>query len=164
MAYSVFCTSPLGDIRIAFTDHALTGLWFVGQKTDPGADGFERCEPGHPVASAVQHCLDGYFAGMQPAFAYPLVPSGTAYQKQIWQLLQKIPYGRTVTYGQLAKAYEAAAGVSTSPRAVGGAVSRNPISILIPCHRVLGASGTLTGYAGGLERKMALLRLECAIL
>ncbi len=148
-------SSPLGRILLAADDIGLTGLWFSGQKYFPAAlEG--ACETRDlPVFDAARRWLDLYFSGKQPDFTVPLHPIGTDFQLRVWTLLRDIPYGQTVTYGNLA----ARLGLA-SAQAVGGAVGRNPISILIPCHRVVGANGSLTGYAGGLEKKQALLRLE----
>ena len=110
----------------------------------------------------VRAWLDRYFRGEDPGPAPPLAPAGTAFQRAVWEVLREIPYGRTATYGQVAQAAGRGLGRNTSPRAAGSAVGRNPISLLIPCHRVVGAGGSLTGYAGGLERKEALLKLEGA--
>jgi len=113
-----------------------------------------------PVFRAVRLWLDRYFRGGDPGPTPPLAPEGTPFQREVWALLQAIPYGETTTYGLLAQGFAARTGRRTSPRAVGAAVGHNPISILIPCHRVLGADGGLTGYAGGLERKQWLLQHE----
>ena len=154
MTYSAFLASPLGGIRLASDGEALTGLWFDGQKFFPA----DLPEPGRadalPVFIETRRWLDLYFSGARPDFAPALRPAGTPFQHSVWALLLEIPYGRTVSYGALASR------LGSSPRAVGGAVGRNPISLLIPCHRVLGADGSLTGYAGGTDRKRRLLRLE----
>ena len=113
-----------------------------------------------PVLEAACRWLDVYFSGRKPEGMLPLAPRGSEFRRAVWELLREIPYGETVSYGDLAKRLEAQLGRKTSARAVGGAVGHNPISILIPCHRVVGADGSLTGYAGGLEQKTALLRLE----
>ena len=153
------CHSPLGKITLAGEGDTLTGLWFTGQKHFGG----ENIPLGEaPVFSVVQPWLDAYFAGGEPGEFPPLGPTGTPFQKAVWELLLEIPRGETATYGQLAKELSQRQGRTTSPRAVGSAVGRNPISVLIPCHRVVGADGSLTGYAGGLERKTRLLTLEGA--
>ncbi len=152
--------SPLGEILVAFSEDALTGLWFTGQKhfpTDLPAPSSPEDLPA--VACCVLSWLDRYFAGEAPDVTFPVRPEGSPFQTLVWTELSGIPYGETVTYGDIASRL-AAAGRKTSPRAVGGAVARNPVSIVIPCHRVLGSGGTLHGYAGGPERKKALLRLE----
>lgn len=162
MIYMGRYDSPLGPITLAGEDGALTGLWFDGQKYF-GAGlpaGTPEGEP--PVFRQVRAWLDRYFRGEDPGPAPPLAPAGTAFQRAVWEVLREIPYGRTATYGQVAQAAGRGLGQNTSPRAAGSAVGRNPISLLIPCHRVVGAGGSLTGYAGGLERKEALLKLEGA--
>lgn len=162
MIYMGRYDSPLGPITLAGEDGALTGLWFDGQKYF-GAGlpaGTPEGEP--PVFRQVRAWLDRYFRGEDPGPAPPLAPAGTAFQRAVWEVLREIPYGRTATYGQVAQAAGRGLGRNTSPRATGSAVGRNPISLLIPCHRVVGAGGSLTGYAGGLERKEALLKLEGA--
>ena len=162
MIYMGRYDSPLGPITLAGEDGALTGLWFDGQKYF-GAGlpaGTPEGEP--PVFRQVRAWLDRYFRGEDPGPAPPLAPAGTAFQRAVWEVLREIPYGRTATYGQVAQAAGRRLGRNTSPRAAGSVVGRNPISLLIPCHRVVGAGGSLTGYAGGLERKEALLKLEGA--
>ena len=155
MQYTATYGSPLGEILLAADEEGLTGLWFTGQKyfargLDPAAG------PGDlPALDAARRWLDVYFAGRRPERPVPLHLTGTAFQRAVWEQLLAIPYGETVTYGTLARRMGAA-----SARAVGGAVGHNPISILVPCHRVVGADGSLTGYAGGLRRKEALLALE----
>ena len=162
MIYMGRYDSPLGPITLAGEDGALTGLWFDGQKYF-GAGlpaGTPEGEP--PVFRQVRAWLDRYFRGEDPGPAPPLAPAGTVFQRAVWEVLREIPYGRTATYGQVAQAAGRGLGRNTSHRAAGSAVGRNPISLLIPCHRVVGAGGSLTGYAGGLERKEALLKLEGA--
>ena len=162
MIYMGRYDSPLGPITLAGEDGALTGLWFDGQKYF-GAGlpaGTPEGEP--PVFRQVRAWLDRYFRGEDPGPAPPLAPAGTVFQRAVWEVLREIPYGRTATYGQVAQAAGRGLGRNTSPRAAGSAVGRTPISLLIPCHRVVGAGGSLTGYAGGLERKEALLKLEGA--
>jgi methylated-DNA-[protein]-cysteine S-methyltransferase len=163
MEYIRHISSPLGEILLSGTDQALTGLWFEGQKyyastlTGP-------YEEGNPdVFAQTEKWLDLYFSGKIPDFTPPLAPSGTAFRKEVWEILLTIPFGRTMTYGEIAGLLARRKGLSSmSAKAVGGAVSRNPISIIIPCNRVIGAGGGLTGYAGGLERKEKLLALEKA--
>ena len=150
--------SPLGEILLAAEGGALCGLWFVGQKYE-GAGLTAGSTPGpvsaDPVLEKAQAWLESYFDGANPEIGFPLAPRGTAFQRRVWAALTDIPHGQTRSYGALAERLGC-----RSARAVGTAVGRNPISVLIPCHRVLGANGSLTGYAGGLERKRALLRLE----
>lgn len=153
--------SPLGKMLLAADEDGMTGAWFYGQRYFArGLEGAEKdAETGEladsPVLLAARRWLDAYFAGDRPDVAnVPLAPRGTAFQRRVWGALLTIPYGETRTYGKLA------AKLGSSPRAIGAAVGRNPISVIIPCHRVVGADGSLTGYAGGLDRKQALLELE----
>ena len=140
---------------------ALTGLWFDGQKyfaegIEPDAE-----EKKLPVFDETVRWLDIYFSDRRPDFTPPLNLEGTAFRKEVWQLLLQIPYGETTTYGELAAQLAAHRGLKQmSAQAVGGAVGHNPISIIVPCHRVVGTGGSLTGYAGGLAKKLALLKLE----
>ena len=160
MLYTTTYRSPLGEILLAGSDEGLTHLAFDGQKYGPQLTGAVTM-PDHPVLAAARRWLDVYFAGHDPDFMPPLHPQGTAFQEAVWQLLLKIPYGHTTTYGALAKEIARLLGrARMSAQAVGGAVGRNPIGIIVPCHRVVGASGSLTGYAGGLDKKIALLALE----
>lgn len=153
--------SPLGAMLLAARPGGLAGLWFEGQKHWPQASAGWQRDDGHPVLVQAMEQLDDYFAGRRDGFELPLdLSGGTAFQARVWQALQAIPHGTTVSYGALA----ASVGAPSAVRAVGAAVGRNPVSIVVPCHRVLGAGGALTGYAGGLERKNALLRLEGALL
>ena len=155
--------SPVGELTLCSDGTALTGLWFRGQKFF--AQGKPLGQPAElPVFRDAEEWLQKYFRGERPdPGLLPLAPEGTAMQKIVWDLLLRIPYGHTETYGSLArKTAEAMGKSSMSAQAVGGAVGRNPISILIPCHRVVGANGSLTGYAGGLEKKAFLLELEGA--
>lgn len=163
MIYSGFIATPLGTMTAAAKDDALIGLWFAGQRYYPPEAGTWREESCCTVFEALRAWLADYFAGKKPELKIPLAPQGTPFQKSVWEQLLKIPYGQASTYGALAE--KLASGTkNASARAVGGAVGRNPISILIPCHRVLGAGGALTGYAGGLEKKTFLLKLEGAEL
>ncbi len=155
MQYFLRYSSPLGEILLAADEIGITGLWFQGQKYFPHFLAGQAAEQNTPVLAQAVRWLDCYFSGGEPAFLPPVHLQGTSFQISVWQALQKIPYGQTATYGQIAKLL----GIP-SAQAVGGAVGRNPISILVPCHRVIGSSGNLTGYAGGLDRKRALLQLE----
>ncbi len=149
--------SPHGRMLLAADDAGLTGAWFYGQRYfASGLEGAEKnAETETPALVAARRWLDAYFAGERPDVTdVPLAPRGTAFQRRVWDALLAISYGETRTYGELA------AELGSSPRAVGTAVGRNPISVIVPCHRVLGADGSLTGYAGGLARKQALLELE----
>lgn len=163
MEYTHRCDSPLGSITLASDGEALTGLWFDGQKYFPAMLGKE--ENGLPIFEQARRWLDLYFDGTAPDFTPPLKPKGTAFQKAVWEILRSIPYGKTMTYGEIAGRVAAQKGLARmSAQAIGGAVGHNPISILIPCHRVVGTNGSLTGYAGGVERKEKLLTLEKADL
>jgi methylated-DNA-[protein]-cysteine S-methyltransferase len=161
MTYTCSIDTPLGMMTAAAENNALTGLWFDGQKYFPSKTAKWSCAPDHPVFAALRLQLDRYFSGAEPRWDLPLVPQGTEFRKRVWAVLTSIPYVETVSYGEIAKEIAVATGqLSMSAQAVGGAVGHNPISILIPCHRVVGCNRSLTGYAGGLERKEALLRLE----
>lgn len=157
MKYRGTYRSPLGPITLAADGDSLTGLWFEGQRYYPDDLARESEEKDLPVFRQVKVWLDVYFSGRDPGPVPPLRPVGTDFQRAVWAILTAIPYGHTRTYGDIARELG-----RTSARAVGSAVGRNPISILVPCHRVVGAGGSLTGYAGGVERKTALLRLEGA--
>ena len=155
--------SPLGTLTLAEEDGGLMGLWMEGQKHFPVTleAGMEKTA----LLSQAEDWLNRYFAGENPGSPlFPMVPRGTAFQRQVWLLLGRIPYGQTTTYGAIAAEIARLQGIPhMSAQAVGSAVGRNPISILIPCHRVLGSNGQLTGYAGGLERKKWLLDWENSI-
>lgn len=157
MTYRTTLASPLGPLLLASDGTSLTGLWLEGQKYfAAGLDPAAQKAPAFPVFRETERWLRDYFAGRRPPALPPLAPAGTVFRQSVWRRLLEIPYGQTCTYGALA------AELGSSPRAVGSAVGHNPISILIPCHRVLGADGSLTGYAGGVERKQFLLALEQA--
>lgn len=162
MKYIRYYDSPLGRILLAADEQGLTGLWFEGQKFFPTSllDGKNEETP--PIASAVQW-LDIYFSGRKPEFTPPLHLLGTEFQMAVWNLLLSIPYGKTVSYSDIARRLAQQKGLRhMSAQAVGGAVGHNNISIIVPCHRVVGINGSLTGYAGGIEKKKELLRLERA--
>ena len=154
--------SPLGPLLLASDGTALTGLWFEDQHHLPPMRMLEKARPDSlPLFDATFEWLDRYFAGRDPGATPLLRPAGSPFQQAVWALLREIPYGKRTTYGILARELAGRQNRSTwSAQAVGGAVGRNPISILIPCHRVVGHNGSLTGYAGGIERKCRLLRLE----
>ena len=158
MIYTAHYTSPLGGITLTSDGMALTGLYFDGETGCPPCDAAHKKDL--PVFGEAMRWLDLYFAGKEPDFSPALNPTGTAFQQAVWEILRTIPYGGTTTYGAIAKRLEKVTGKRMSAQAVGGAVGRNPISILIPCHRVIGTDGSLTGYAGGLDKKEYLLRLE----
>ena len=165
MTYTQTYSSPLGEVLLSADDMGLCGLWFAGQRyfartLPPGAVPRET-----PVLTASKRWLDCYFFGKRPDFLPPLHLIGTDFQQAVWNLLLEIPYGQTVTYGALARTLAQQLGKpAMSAQAVGAAVGRNPVSIIVPCHRVVGADGNLTGYAGGVERKLFLLNLEGADL
>lgn len=162
MFYTTFYSSPLGRMTLASDGTNLVGAWFEAQKH------YETHIPQHTafiddlfVFRQAKHWLDVYFGGDCPDFSLPLNPVGSSpFRTYVWQILQQIPYGQTITYGDIAKKLQLQTGKRVSAQAVGGAVGHNPISVIVPCHRVMGANGNLTGYAGGLELKIALLKLE----
>lgn len=181
--------SPLGDMLLAADEIGLTGLWFEGQKYFArGLSGLDnlsnprnssaQCASAQtaspkyasiegtskqtlPIFETAKRWLDVYFSGREPDFSVPIHLIGTDFQKEVWQILCTIPYGQAMTYGEIAnKLAQKRQLAHMSAQAVGGAVGRNPLSIFVPCHRVLGANGSLTGYAGGIDKKRTLLRLE----
>ena len=154
---SIHMRSPLGPMKLTGTEKSLTALDFVDEKEGTPADTENSRRPPAVLTDAAAQ-LDDYFKGRRAVFTLPLAPAGTAFQVRVWQALQKVPYGRTVSYGDIARAI----GHPNACRAVGGANNRNPISIVIPCHRIIGADGRLTGYGGGLWRKKWLLEHEQA--
>lgn len=159
----VYCTieTPLGDMTASAEKEELTGLWFKGQKYYPTETASWVYEPDYAVFNQLREWLSRYFSGGPPITGPRLRPQGTPFQKAVWDALLEIPFGRTSTYGDIAKKLAADRGrPSMYAQAVGGAVGHNPISILIPCHRVVGSDGSLTGYAGGLDKKERLLSLE----
>lgn len=163
MIYTSEYTSPLGGILLAADEVGLRGLWFDGQKYFARDLPDERTERETPVLSEVKRWLDLYFGGQEPDFLPPLHPVGTPFRQAVWEILLRIPYGKTVTYGEISKQLAEKMGLERmSAQAVGGAVGHNEISIIIPCHRVVGSNGSLTGYAGGINRKIKLLELERA--
>ena len=153
MHYTQTISSPLGNILLSADEVGLTGLWFDGGRYYAETLPEEHVERETPILMDTKRWLDVYFTGREPDFTPPLHPAGSSFRQTVWQLLLEIPYGQTTTYGALL-------GDGASARAVGGAVGRNPISIIVPCHRVIGADGSLTGYAGGVDRKIRLLALE----
>ena len=161
MIYISTYLSPLGNILLAADDIGLTGLWFEGQKYFANTLPDKRIVQETKILTEAKKWLDIYFSGEEPKFTPPLHPVGTAFRQAVWKILLQIPYGQTVTYGEIAQQLAAEQGISTmSAQAVGGAVGHNKISVIIPCHRVIGADGSLTGYAGGIDKKIALLGLE----
>ncbi len=163
MDYTWRLASPLGGITLASDGDALCGLWFDGQKYFAGTLSQEHAEKPLPVFDRTVEWLELYFSGKDPSFTPPLQMRGSAFQCAVWNRLLEIPYGQSVTYGELARRIASDKNIPhMSARAVGAAVGRNAISLIIPCHRVVGADGSLTGYAGGLERKQWLLSFERA--
>ena len=164
--YTTTLVSPVGALTLASDGNALTGLWLADQKYHgAGLPAHTEAKNDLPVFLMTKQWLDSYFAGGKPAVsALPLNPLGSAFRQGVWDILRAIPSGGTTTYGAIAREMAARMGLSgMSAQAVGGAVGHNPISIIIPCHRVLGANGSLTGYAGGVEAKRFLLALEGAV-
>ena len=161
MQYTSSYHSPLGDILLAADETGLCGLWFEGQKYF--ALGLDKVyqEKEIPLFDHVRQWLDLYFSGKNPGFSVPLHLVGTCFQREVWEMLCLIPYGHTATYAEIARRIAAKRGLPhMSAQAVGGAVGHNPVSVIVPCHRVVGTNGSLTGYAGGIERKQKLLDLE----
>ncbi len=161
--YTMEYASPVGQLTVASDGESIIGLWVKGQKYYAAAlDGKTCCEP-LPVFDRAAEWLGSYFRGENPEMTLPLNPRGSGFRRGVWDILRAIPYGGLTTYGEIAKEMASKAGAaSMSAQAVGGAVGHNPISIIIPCHRVVGSNGSLTGYAGGIDVKIKLLELEGA--
>ena len=165
MFYSTHYSSPVGSLLLASDGKNLVGLWIEGQKYYGCTVSKETTEKDDlPVFTAAKYWLDKYFAGQKPAISdLPLAPSGGEFRKAVWKILSEIPYGEYMTYGDIAKKMAVQMNKTRmSSQAVGGAVGHNPLSIIIPCHRVVGANGSLTGYAGGIRKKIMLLEHEGA--
>ena len=161
MEYIHHYMSPLGGITIASDGEALTGLWFDGQKYFEANLPEEHEEKKLEIFDMTDKWLDIYFSGKEPDFTPPLSMKTTEFRKRVWKILLTIPYGKTMTYGEIAERIAKDNGrAKMSAQAVGGAVGHNSISLIIPCHRVIGTNGSLTGYAGGIEKKKKLLELE----
>ncbi len=161
MQYTSKYESPLGSILLAADEIGLTGLWFEGQKYFALYLHEEHEEKELPVFEQAKKWLDIYFSGKEPDVKLPLHFTGTEFQNEVWEILCGIPYGQTTTYGDIAKRIAKKKELAhMSAQAVGGAVGHNEISIIVPCHRVVGSNGSLTGYAGGIDKKIALLKLE----
>lgn len=161
MLYYKKVASPLGEITLRSDGEALTGLWFADDKHYGAKDIAGEVLADLDVFMQAEAWLAEYFAGREPKVSVPLKLQGSEFQMQVWRLLLDIPYGRLVTYGDIAKKIAAQKGVARmSAQAVGGAVGHNPLCIIVPCHRVVGANGSLTGYGGGMWRKVRLLELE----
>ena len=163
MDYTHHYSSPLGGITLASDGEALTGLWFDGQKYFADVLGEEHIEKDLPIFEQTDRGLDIYFSGESPDFTPPLNMKTTPFRKAVWEIMLTIPYGKTMTYGEIAERIAAQKGLKRmSAQAVGGAVGHNSISLIIPCHRVVGTNGSLTGYAGGIDKKIKLLKMEGA--
>ena len=161
MTYTYHYDSPLGGITLSSNGTELTGLWFDGQKYFGDTLPKEYEEKPLPIFEQSVHWLDIYFSGQKPDFLPKLHLIGTDFQREVWDILLEIPYGQTVTYGEIARKIADKRGLKTmSAQAVGGAVGHNRVSVIVPCHRVIGSDGSLTGYAGGIERKIRLLDIE----
>lgn len=163
MIYTTISSSPMGEIRLFATEEGLTGLWLIGQKHQPNAFNEDIIEKDDlPLFIQTKEWLKQYFNQEKPPIdALPLAPEGSDFRQAVWRLLCDIPYGEVTTYGDIAKAIAEQRGLKRmSAQAVGGAVGHNPISIIIPCHRVVGTKGNLTGYGGGIDKKIQLLTHE----
>lgn len=159
MQYTTHYNSPIGGILLAADETGLTGLWFDGEKYYADHLDPEHEEKDTPVLEQTKKWLTIYFSGREPDFLPPIHMIGTPFQLSVWKILQKIPYGKTVTYGEIAKEIAAQKGL---PRMSAQAVGHNELSVIVPCHRVVGTNGSLTGYAGGIDKKVKLLTLENA--
>jgi methylated-DNA-[protein]-cysteine S-methyltransferase len=148
--------SPCGPMLLVASDAGLAGVYFDRQKYLPRLGAAWRHAPAHALLQKTKKQLREYFAGDRREFDLPLDPAGTPFQRAVWKAIGRVPYGHTITYAELAKR----AGHPEGPRAAGAATGRNPISVIVPCHRIVGTDGSLTGYAGGIPRKRALLKLE----
>lgn len=161
MNYYIEYESPIGNLIIISDRKSITWLGVSGQKYAENVLEGSVLEPSLPVFADTQRWLDIYFSGVEPTFVLPLAPAGTHFRQAVWDILCKIPYGEVITYGDIAKQIAEKQGkANMSAQAVGGAVGHNPISIIIPCHRVVGAGGNLTGFASGIETKIKLLEIE----
>ncbi len=161
MQYTSKYNSPLGEVLISADDEGLTGVWLVGQEYFDLYLDEETEEKEIDIIKGAKRWLDMYFSGEEPDIKIPLHFKGTDFQNEVWQILCTIPYGKTMTYGDIAHILAKRRGIKRmSAQAVGGAVGRNEISIIVPCHRVIGSNGNLTGYAGGINKKIELLKIE----
>ena len=159
MYYYDYYESPCGRMLVVATDHALAGIHFEGEKYYPPIGADWRHDGSPALLRRTIRELTEYFAGERKRFDIPLAPEGTRFQQSVWRAIGTVGFGETITYGELARR----AGCPSSVRAAGAATGRNPLTIVVPCHRIIGANGSLTGYAGGLHRKRALLALESGI-
>lgn len=161
MHYKRYYKAPIGRIAITSDGEYITGLWLPNQIDFEKKFDDEFIEAELPIFDKVERWLDAYFSGNNPKLDFPLKANGTVFREQVWSVLLDIPYGQTITYGEIAKKIAKMRGKSRmSSQAVGGAVGNNPISIIVPCHRVVGKDGSLTGYGGGIDTKIELLKVE----
>ena len=161
MVYTCKYKSLIGDILLAADEIGLTGLWLEGQKYFANTLPEDYVPQETKILTEAKKWLDVYFSGEEPKFIPPLHPIGSVFRQEVWKILLQIPYGQTITYGEIARRIAVMKNTSQmSAQAVGGAVGHNEISIIIPCHRVVGTNGSLTGYAGGIDKKISLLKLE----
>ena len=160
MEYVTEYDSPIGKMLLSSDGENLSGLWIENQKYFKSTLNEKYEENRIPVLEKVSFWLDMYFKGENPEMNFTLKPKGSDFRQRVWEVLLEIPYGKTITYGDIAKIIENETGKRVSAQAVGGAVGHNPISIIIPCHRVIGSNGKLTGYAAGIDKKEYLLKLE----
>ena len=161
MTYIHKSNSPVGQLTMASDGQSITGLWLEGQKYYAATLAADVEEKSLPVFEQALKWLDIYFTGKEPDLKLPLAPAGSEFRQMVWDILLDIPYGGIITYGEIAKTLASRQNdKGVSAQAVGGAVGHNPISIIIPCHRVVGTGGSLTGYAGGIDKKISLLKLE----
>ena len=161
MIYTYKYKSPLGHILLAADEVGITGLWFEGQKYFGNTLPDKHIPQETEILTEAKKWLDVYFSGEEPKFTPPLHPTGSVFRQEVWKILLQIPYGQTITYGEIARRMAVMKNTShMSAQAVGGAVGHNPISIIVPCHRVVGTDGSLTGYAGGIDKKIKLLEYE----
>ncbi len=161
MHYTSQYESPLGRIFISADEKGLAGLWFEGQKYYCENLDKNHIDKETEIIKETKHWLNIYFSGKEPGFMPPMNPIGSEFRQRVWEILKKIPYGKTITYSDIAKEIAHQKGIEKmSAQAVGGAVGHNKISVIIPCHRVIGSTGSLTGYAGGTDKKLKLLMLE----
>lgn len=161
MQYFNHCHSPIGEIFLTADEIGLTGLWFNKEMYELSYLGNNYTKKDTAILKQTKEWLAIYFSGKEPDFLPPMHITGTPFRLTVWKILQTIPYGKTITYGEIAKEIARQKGISQmSAQAVGGAVGHNAISIIIPCHRVIGANGNLTGYGGGIDKKIKLLTLE----
>ncbi|HIZ52856.1 MAG TPA: methylated-DNA--[protein]-cysteine S-methyltransferase [Candidatus Enterococcus avicola] len=159
--YTQTYDSPIGDIYLTSDGQALTGIYYNRSEFEKKNPLLHQNKSDITLFLTVKRWLDAYFRGEQPEIDFPLAPQGTDFQAKVWEEIRKIPYGQTTTYGEIAQKIAKKMGKTTmSAQAVGGAVGSNPISIIIPCHRVIGKTGSVTGYGGGIERKLKLFALE----